>query len=80
MEGIFKLEKTVEIFKTNVENDEDADKITTSLLTRYPVYKINFDLEDEENILRVEANQFEIATDDIIKYMIELGYCCERIK
>lgn len=79
MEGIFKLEKTVEIFKTNVENDEDADKVTTSLLIRYPGYKINFDLEDEENILRVEAKQFEIATDDIIKYMIELGYSCERI-
>lgn len=70
--------KIVEIFKTNVQNDKDADKIITSLLAMYPVYKINFDLEDEENILRVEVNKFEIEADKIINYMIELGYNCER--
>jgi len=72
--------KTVEIFKTNIQNNRDADKITTSLLALYPIYKINFDLEDEENILRVEANKFEIETDEIINYMIGLGYSCERIE
>lgn len=70
--------KIVEIFKTNVQNDKDADKIITSLLAMYPVYKINFDLEDEENILRVEVNKFEIEADKIINYMIGLGYNCER--
>lgn len=72
--------KTVEIFKTNVRNDKDAAKIVTSLLALYPVYKINFDLEDEDNILRVEADQFEIETGDIIRYMIDLDYSCERIE
>lgn len=72
--------KTVEIFKTNIQNNKDADKITTSLLALYSIYKINFDLEDEENILRVEGNKFEVETDEIINYMIELGYSCERIE
>lgn len=72
--------KTVKIFKTNTRNDKDAAKIATSLLTIYPLYKINFDLEDGDNILRVEADQFEIETDHIIKYMVDLGYSCEVIK
>ncbi|WP_010250524.1 hypothetical protein [Myroides injenensis] len=72
--------KTVEIFKTNIQNDKVADKITISLLALYPVYKINFDLEDEENILRIEANKFKIETEEIIDYMIGLGYSCEPIK
>ena len=72
--------KTVEIFKTNIQNNKDADKITTSLLVLYPVHKINFDLEDEEKILRIETDKFEIKTDEIINYMIELGCSCERIE
>lgn len=72
--------KTVEIFKTNVQNDKQADKTIRSLLALYPIYKINFDLEDEENILRVEAHQFKIETANIIKCMTGLGYCCERLE
>jgi len=72
--------KTVEIFKTNIQNNKDADKITTSLLSLYPIYLINFDLEDEENILRIETHKFEIKTDEIIKYIIKRGYSCKLIK
>lgn len=72
--------KTVKIFKTNVINDQDALKIVAFLLKIYPFYKINFDLEDRDNILRIEAHQFDIATNDIITYMIDLGYKCERIE
>lgn len=72
--------RIVEIFRTNIQNDKDADKVISSLLTLYPTSKINFDLEDEENILRVEASSFEIETDRIINYMVELGYNCERIE
>ncbi|MDJ1469259.1 hypothetical protein [Xanthocytophaga flava] len=56
--------KTVEIFKTNVQNDKDAKRIIASFLAVYPLYKINFDLEDEDNIFRVEANHLGIGTGD----------------
>lgn len=72
--------KTVKIFKTNVRNDNDVANIVTSLLKIYPVYKINFDLEDIDNILRVEADQIEIKTDDIINYMVDSGYSCEELE
>lgn len=77
---IYRKMKIVEIFKTTVLTEKEARETTRSLLRLYPIYKINFDLEDEENILRVEANQRKVETTDIIKYMIELGYNCERIE
>lgn len=72
--------KTVKIFKTNVQNDKDSAKIATALLTQYPLYKINFDLEDCDKILRVEADQCGIETDNIIMYMVGFGYRCQEIK
>ncbi len=59
--------KTVEIFKTDVQDEKKACKIIKFLLAKYNnVYKINFDLEDEDNILRVEANHTEIKIRDVI--------------
>lgn len=72
--------KTVEIFKTNVRYKGKANKIIASLNALYPAYKINFDLEDVDNILRVEAYQLQINTSNIINAMIDWGYSCERIE
>lgn len=72
--------KTVQIFRTNVSQDRDAAQLTTSLLTAYPTYRVNFDLDDEEKILRVEANHSAIQSNDIVQYMIGLGYSCEQIE
>jgi hypothetical protein len=73
--------KTVEIFKTDVRDEKNACEIIKFLLVQYnTVYKINFDLEDEDNILRVEANRTEIKIRDIIQTVVGLGYRCERIK
>ncbi|NQD70920.1 methyltransferase type 11 [Sphingobacterium shayense] len=71
--------KTVKIFKTNVGCNEDANKIITCLLALNPAYKINFDLEDEENILRIESNQYEIDIEGSIKSVTNLGFVCEKI-
>lgn len=45
----------VEIFKTNVKNQLLANKIVSELYQLYPDYRINFDLEDCDNILRIEG-------------------------
>lgn len=71
--------KTVEIFKTDVQNNEEAARIIFSLIALYPIYKINFDLDDEDNILRIEANQNELEIANIIQCVVDMGYYCERI-
>jgi hypothetical protein len=44
---------TVEVFKTNVGNQRTANHLKL-LLERLPACKINFDLEDCDNILRIK--------------------------
>lgn len=45
----------IEIFKTNVNNPQLANKIIAELNQLYPEYRINFDLEDCDNVLRIES-------------------------
>lgn len=52
---IHTVSTTVEIFKTNVSNHKLANKIISDLKQLYPEYRINFDLEDCDRILRIEG-------------------------
>lgn len=69
----------IEIFKTNVRTDNEAEKILKSLLKLYTSYTMNFDLEDKENILRVLSLRLDIETDSIISHLNALGYNCDLI-
>lgn len=55
----------VEVFKTNVHNPDAAKQIIKNLTKLSSRYKANFDLEDCDKILRVEAQN--ITKTDIDK-------------
>ncbi len=65
-------EAIVEVFKTNVEQREDADKIIHELQVSFANAKINFDLEDCDRILRVEGDS--ICNEEIIAILNKLGF------
>jgi hypothetical protein len=67
----------VEIFKTNVQEVVESEKIIQFLLEHFPFCKINFDLEDCDKILRVEGKSIEV--DTIIEKMKTCGYHCETL-
>ncbi|WP_343696864.1 hypothetical protein [Flavobacterium sp.] len=67
----------VEIFKTNVIKESDKNYITAVIQNQFPDYKINFDLEDCDKILRVEG--VELQCDTIVDYVNCLGYTCIRL-
>ncbi len=72
---LFKKIKTmVEILKTNVESQEEADDIITVLKKLFPDYKINFDLEDCDKILRIEAKEFDV--ENVVQNLNMMGYKC----
>lgn len=71
---------TIEIFKTNVQTENEAEKILNSLLKMFSSYTINFDLEDDENILRIHSLHLKIAVKSIINHLNTLGYNCILIK
>ena len=71
---------TIEIFKTNVQTENEAEKILNSLLKMFSSYTINFDLEDDENILRIHSLHLKIAVKSIINHLKTLGYNCDLIE
>jgi hypothetical protein len=68
----------VEVFKTNVQEVDDANAIIQELLEHFPSAKINFDLEDCDKILRVEGST--IIDRPIIDLLFIKGFRCEVLK
>lgn len=59
---------------TDVQSIRKADSIIKSLLLKFPDFSINFDLEDDDRILRVEGPFFE--AEDICEILKEYGATC----
>ncbi len=68
----------VEVFKTNVQNKLDAALLVKKISNKFQDLKINFDLEDCDNILRVEGNHF--CSNSIKEFMKICGYSCEVLE
>jgi hypothetical protein len=64
----------VEVFKTNVQKEADKNYVIAVIQSQFPDYKVNFDLEDCDKILRVEG--VELESKNIIDYVNCLGYVC----
>lgn len=67
----------VSVFKTNVKSSQEADLILNRLSDQYPDFRINFDLEDCDNILRIEGTGIKVI--NIVLGLEELGYYCEEL-
>jgi hypothetical protein len=68
----------VEVFKTNVEEALAANRLVVLLLKHFPNSKINFDLHDCDNILRVEGKDF--ITEKIMRLVNENGFTCNVLE
>ncbi|HPF96031.1 MAG TPA: hypothetical protein PLZ00_01320 [Mangrovimonas sp.] len=65
----------VEIFKTDITKRSSAKKIEQLLLNHFPDSKINFDLEDCDNILRIETKS--IVVQQIEQLVNNQGHYCQ---
>ncbi len=64
----------VEVYSTDIINEWQADFIVDRLHEKYPNYKINFDLEDCDNILRVEGSGLSAHVEDICAILKSFGF------
>ena len=64
----------VEVFKTNVTADADADLLITELHKAFPSYKVNFDLDDCDRILRVKSISADINPFPIMLLLQDFGF------
>jgi hypothetical protein len=67
----------VEVFRTNIENRMEAERIRILLLDLFPDCQINLDLEDCDKILRIKR---KISTETIIDLVNANNYQCEVLK
>jgi hypothetical protein len=68
----------IEVFKTNVEETGQANRIVSILLEHFPGSKINFDLHDCDKILRVEGKSF--CAEKIMTLVVENGFSCSALE
>jgi hypothetical protein len=64
----------IEIFRTNVQEVSESDKIVQQFLEHFPLAEITFDLEDCDKVLRISNR--EICIETIIGLMKSFGYSC----
>jgi len=67
----------VEVFKTDVYEEGQADSLVCQLLQHFPDSKINFDLDDCDKILRVEGLNF--LAEKVMRLLEENGFTCRLL-
>ena len=67
----------VEVFKTNVKNWEQANLLITHIQETFTNYKVNFDLEDCDNILRIACTTGYIQASQVIILVKNFGFEAE---
>lgn len=67
----------IEVFKTSVNEQAQADTILSALVNSFPSIRSNFDLDDCDHVLRVEGNEF--TTTEIIDLLQTNGHYCEPL-
>lgn len=67
----------VEVFKTNVQEFEEAQNLVALLRQHFPDSKVNFDLDDCDKVLRVEGNDLRI--EKVMTLIMEKGFLCKEL-
>jgi hypothetical protein len=65
----------VEVFKTNINKVRQSKLLIKKLSLHFPASCINFDLDDCDNVLRLEGE--DICPHKVITLVTENGYQCE---
>ena len=65
------------VFKTSVESEQDIQKLKSGLDKLLPQAKWNFDLDDCDNILRIDSHTEQ--TSAVITLLQYIGYDCEEL-
>ena len=67
----------IEVFKTDVNSTNQAAEIVELLRNNFKNFRVNFDLEDCDHILRVECIKCTIDPDSIISLLEKVGHKAE---
>ena len=63
----------IEVFKTNVASPDQATMLMDQIHQNFSGYKVNFDLDDCDKILRVKTTAKDIESESLINFLKEFG-------
>ncbi len=66
----------VEVFRTSIESEDVARRVLEEISKSHPEIKANFDLEDVDNILRIE-NCSNASILSIVHLVEKMGFTIE---
>ena len=66
------------VFKTNLTNPNRVHDVETSLDIHPNIFRWNVDLQDCDNVLRIEAN--DLSAKKIESILSSAGYYCEELE
>ncbi|MEI9933968.1 MAG: hypothetical protein WDM71_03785 [Ferruginibacter sp.] len=66
------------VFKTNLADANRINDVESSLDIHPNIYKWNVDLNDCDNVLRIEANN--LSPKEIESLLLNAGYYCEELE
>jgi hypothetical protein len=67
----------IEVFRTNVKDREEADKLIDRIQRNFVHYKANFDLDDCDRILRIASSNGSIEVATLVDLLKESGFHAE---
>ena len=67
----------IEVFKTNVTQKDQANRLIDHIHKTFMDYKANFDLEDCDRILRVKAVSGRVQPSQLIGLLNDFGFYAE---
>lgn len=65
----------IEVFKTDVQQNFEAEQLKQVLLLHFACIKVSFDLDDCDRILRIQGEAFD--TTKIIELTKASGFSCK---
>jgi hypothetical protein len=68
----------VEVFKTNIQKVSEAKKLSALLLQHFPGSKVNVDIHDCDEVLRIEGTHFLPAK--IMTLVKENDFMCSLLE
>ena len=69
----------VEVCKTNIKSTKQANQLLAEAHKRFPEYEMNFDLEDCDNILRIESTAQQIDLNTLLQLLQQKGCVAEPL-
>lgn len=67
----------IEVFKTNVQNQQEANRLIDEIHQAFIDYTANFDLEDCDRILRVQCETGFVQPFLLIRLLKDFGFQAE---